>query len=40
MNLNELQELAICAAKEAGDFLNQSKLEKKAVYKEEGRDIK
>ncbi len=40
MNLNELQELAISTAKEAGDFLNKSKPEKKAVYKEEGRDIK
>lgn len=40
MNLNELQELAISIAKEAGDFLNKSKLEKKAVYNEEGRDIK
>ena len=40
MNLNELQELAIRTAKEAGDFLNKSKPEKKAVYKEEGRDIK
>ena len=40
MNLNELQQLAISTAKEAGDFLNKSKPEKKAVYKEEGRDIK
>ena len=40
MNLNELNDLALGAAKEAGDFLNQSKLEKKEVYKEEGRDIK
>jgi len=40
MNLNELQDLAISTAKEAGNFLNKSKLEKKAVYKEEGRDIK
>ena len=40
MNLYELQELAISTAKEAGDFLNKSKPEKKEVYKEEGRDIK
>ena len=40
MNLNKLQELAINTAKEAGDFLNKSKPEKKAVYNEEGRDIK
>ena len=40
MNLNELKDLAISAAKQAGDFLNQNKLEKKEVYQEEGRDIK
>ena len=40
MNLNELKNLAVDAARQAGDFLNQSKLEKKEVYKEEGRDIK
>jgi len=40
MNLDELQDLAVDAARQAGDFLNQSKLEKKEVYKEEGRDIK
>ena len=40
MNLEELQELAISVAKEAGEFLNKSKLEKKAVFKEQGRDIK
>ena len=40
MNLFELQDLAINSAKQAGDFLNDSKSEKKAVYKEEGRDIK
>ena len=40
MNLFELQDLAISSAKQAGDFLNDSKSEKKAVYKEEGRDIK
>ncbi len=40
MNLDELQDLAVDAARQAGDFLSQSKLEKKEVYKEEGRDIK
>ena len=40
MNLDELQDLAVDVARQAGDFLNQSKLEKKEVYKEEGRDIK
>ena len=40
MNLNELNDLAISAARQAGDFLNQNKLEKKEVYQEEGRDIK
>jgi myo-inositol-1(or 4)-monophosphatase len=40
MNLNELKDLAVDAAGQAGDFLNKSKLEKKEVYKEEGRDIK
>ena len=40
MNLNILKDLAVDAARQAGDFLNQSKLEKKKVYKEEGRDIK
>ena len=40
MNLNELKDLAVDAARQAGDFLNKSKLEKKEVYKEEGRDIK
>ena len=40
MNLFELQDLAINSAQQAGDFLNDSKSEKKAVYKEEGRDIK
>ena len=40
MNLDELQDLAVDAARQAGDFLNKSKLEKKEVYKEEGRDIK
>ena len=40
MNLFELKDFAISSAKQAGDLLNKSKLEKKAVYKEEGRDIK
>ena len=40
MNLDELKDLAVDTARQAGDFLNQSKLEKKEVYKEEGRDIK
>ena len=40
MNVNELKDLAIDAATQAGEFLNKSKLEKKEVYKEEGRDIK
>ena len=40
MNLNELKDLAVSTALEAGDFLNRNKLEKKEVYKEEGRDIK
>ena len=40
MNLNELKDLAVSSAFQAGDFLNKSKLEEKAIYKEEGRDIK
>ena len=40
MNLNELKNLAIDAAMQAGDFLNKSKLEKKEILEEEGRDIK
>ena len=40
MNLNELKDFAVSAAVKAGDFLNQSKFEKKEVYEEEGRDIK
>ena len=40
MNLNELKDLAISAARQAGGFLNQNKSEKKEVYQEEGRDIK
>ena len=40
MNLNELKDLAVDTARQAGDFLNQRKLEKKEIYEEEGRDIK
>jgi len=40
MNLNELKNLAVDAAIEAGEFLQKSKFEKKEVYKDEGRDIK
>ena len=40
MTVNELKDLAVDAARQAGDFLIQSKLKKKEVYKEEGRDIK
>ncbi len=40
MNLNELKDLAVYSAKEAGIFLNKKKYEEKEVLKEEGRDIK
>lgn len=40
MNLNELKDTAVFAAKEAGIFLKGRKLEKKEVFKDEGRDIK
>ena len=40
MNVNKLKDLAVDAARQAGDFLNKSKLEKKKIYKEVGRDIK
>ena len=40
MNLNELKNLAVDAAMQAGEFLNKSKLEKKEILEEEGRDIK
>ena len=40
MNLNELKDLAVDAALQAGGFLNKSKLEKKEILEEEGRDIK
>ena len=40
MNLNELKDLAVNAAIEAGSFLNKNKLEEKEIHEEEGRDIK
>ena len=40
MKLNKLKDLAVKAAIQAGNFLNHSKLDKKEVFKEEGRDIK
>ena len=40
MNLNELKDLAVNAAIEAGNFLNKNKLEKKEIHEEKGRDIK
>ena len=40
MNLNELKDLAVNAAMEAGNFLNKNKLEEKEIYEEKGRDIK
>ena len=40
MDLNELKDLAVGAALQAGSFLNKSKFDKKEVFKEEGRDIK
>ena len=40
MTVNELKDLAVDAARQAGDFLNRSKLDEKEIYKEEGRDIK
>ncbi len=40
MNFNELKDLAVDTARQAGNFLNKSKFEKKEVFKEEGRDIK
>ena len=40
MNLNELKDLAMHAATKAGTFLNKNKLEKKEIFREEGRDIK
>ena len=40
MNLDELKDSAVFAAKEAGIFLKEKRLEKKEVFKDEGRDIK
>ena len=40
MILNELHQLAINAAKEAGSFLLENKFLNKEIYQEEGRDIK
>ncbi len=40
MNLNELKDSAVFAAKEAGIFLKSKRLENKEVLKDEGRDIK
>jgi len=40
MMLNNLYQLAINAAKEAGSFLLENKFSKKEIYLEEGRDIK
>ena len=40
MNLNELKDLAVNAAIEAGNFLNKNKLEEKEIHEEKGRDIK
>ena len=40
MNLNELKDLAVNAAIEAGNFLNKNKSEEKEIHEEKGRDIK
>ena len=40
MNLNELKDLAVNAAMEAGNFLKKNKLEEKEIHEEKGRDIK
>ena len=40
MNYKDCLEIAKGAAKEAGDFLLQNKLNEKEIYSEEGRDIK
>ena len=40
MKLNELKDLAVNAAMEAGNFLNENKLEEKEIHEEKGRDIK
>jgi len=40
MKINELKELAVSAAKIAGEYLNKNKFLKKEIFSEEGRDIK
>ena len=40
MTIDRLHDLAVTAAIAAGNFLNEKKLEKKEIFKEEGRDIK
>ena len=40
MNLNELKDLGIIAAKRAGDLLNKNKEKEKKVFQELGKDIK
>ena len=40
MNLSNLKQLAIKAAKEAGEYLLKNKTAKKEIFSEEGRDIK
>ena len=40
MKYKDCLEIAKEAAKEAGDFLLQNKLNEKEIYSEEGRDIK
>ena len=40
MSYKNYLEIAKEAAKEAGDFLLQNKLNEKEIYSEEGRDIK
>lgn len=40
MNLNNLKELAIESAREAGEYLLKNKNSQKAIFSEQGRDIK
>ena len=40
MNLKNLKQLAIKAAKEAGEYLLKNKTAKKEIFSEQGRDIK
>ena len=40
MNVNELKDLAVATARQAGSFLNKNKLEEKEIHEEKGRDIK